>query len=132
MLVEIGQMGPRDPIFANRMSENRTALAVATSRIDRLETQLSRGSQKITAETVGRFGALLSAKLRDDDPTLRTAYLRMLVSDVTVATDKILIYGPRAALENGVANGVPRLEGTMPIFDRKWCRKSTHIQILRF
>ncbi len=57
----------------------------------------------------------------DDDPTLRTAYLRMLVSDVTVATDKILIYGPRAALANGVTSGVPRLEGAVPIFDRKWC-----------
>ncbi len=72
-------------------------------------------------ETVDRFGALLSAKLRDDDPTLRTAYLRMLVSDVTVSTDQILIYGPKATLENGVANGVPRLEGTVPVFDRKWC-----------
>lgn len=122
VLVETGQIGPRDPIFANRMSENRTALAAASARIDTLETQLSRGSRKITAETVNRFGALLSAKLRDDDPTLRTAYLRMLVSDVTVSTDEILIHGPKTALENGVANGVPRLEGTVPIFDRKWCR----------
>ena len=114
-------MGPRDPIFANRMSENRAALAVATSRIDTLETQLSRGSRKITADTVDRFGALLSAKLRDDDPTLRTAYLRMLVSDVTIATDEIIIFGPKAALANGVANGIPRLKGTVPVFDRKWC-----------
>lgn len=121
VLVETGQMGPRDPIFANRMSANRAALAAASSRIDTLETQLSRGSRKITAETVDRFGALLSARLRDDDPTLRTAYLRMLVSDVTVSTNEILIYGPKAALENGVANGAPRLEGTVPIFDRKWC-----------
>jgi len=45
------------------------------------------------------------------------------VSDVTVSTDQIFIYGPKAALENGVANGVPRLEGTVPIFDRKWCQK---------
>ncbi len=36
VLVETGQMGPRDPIFANRMSENRAALAAASSRIDTL------------------------------------------------------------------------------------------------
>lgn len=93
----------------------------ATARIDTLETQLARGVRRITARTVERFGALLSEKLRDTDPVLRTAYLRMLVSDVTVSTNRILISGPKAALENGVANGVPRLEGTMPIFDQKWC-----------
>ena len=121
VLVETGRMGPRDPIFAHRMDYNRSALTVATSRIDTLETQLSRGSRRITSETVERFGALLSAKLRDDDRTLRTAYLRMLVSDVIVSDKEIVIVGPKAALENGIASGVPRLEGSVPIFDRKWC-----------
>lgn len=70
---------------------------------------------------MARFGELLSTRLRDDDSTLRTAYLRMLVSAVTVSRDEIVISGPKAALENGVTNGIPRLEGTVPIFDRKWC-----------
>ncbi|URW74835.1 recombinase family protein [Sphingomonas donggukensis] len=122
ILVETGEMGPRDPIFAKRMGDNRAALAAATARIDALETQLARGSRRITGETVAKFGRLLSEKLRDDDPTLRTAYLRMLVSEVTISKGEILISGPRAALENGVTSGVPRLEGTVPIFDRKWCR----------
>lgn len=120
--METAEIGPRDPIFAARMSENRSALAAATARIDTLETQLARGSRRITEHTVARFGKLLSEKLRDDDPALRTAYLRMLVSDVTVSKDEIRISGPKAPLENGVANGVPRLEGTVPIFDREWCR----------
>ena len=115
-------MRPRDPEFARRMGDNRAALAASSSRIDTLETQLARGSRKITADTVARFGELLSAKLRDDDPTLRTAYLRMLVSAVTVSQDAIVILGPKAALENGVTNGIPHLEGTVPMFDRKWCR----------
>uniref|UniRef100_UPI0025EA9B78 hypothetical protein n=1 Tax=Sphingomonas sp. TaxID=28214 RepID=UPI0025EA9B78 len=122
VLVEEGVMGPRDPAFARRMGDNRGALAASSARIDTLETQLARGSRKITADTVARFGELLSLKLRDDDPMLRTAYLRMLVSSVTVSRDEILISGPKAALESGVTNGVPRLEGTVPIFDRKWCR----------
>ena len=121
ILVEEGVMGPRDPEFARRMGDNRAALAASSSRIDTLETQLARGSRKITADTVARFGELLSTRLRDDDSTLRTAYLRMLVSAVTVSRDEIVISGPKAALENGVANDIPRLEGTVPIFDRKWC-----------
>lgn len=120
--VEEGAISARDPIFAKRMADNRAALAAATSRIDTLETQLARGARRITAATVAKFGALLSEKLRDDDPTLRTAYLRMLVSDVSVSRDEVVISGPKAALENGVANGVPQLEGTVPIFDQEWCR----------
>ena len=119
--METAEIGPRDPIFAARMSENRSALAAATARIDTLETQLARGSRRITENTVARFGKLLSEKLRDEDPALRTAYLRMLVSEVTVSKGEIRISGPKAALENGVTNGVPRLEGTVPIFDREWC-----------
>lgn len=89
------------------MADNRAALAAATSRIDTLETQLARGVRRITATTVAKFGALLSEKLRDNDPTLRTTYLRMLVSDVSVSRYEVVISGPKAALENGVANGVP-------------------------
>lgn len=122
VLVETGQMGPRDPIFAKRMDENRSALAAATSRIDTLETQLAKGSRKITPTSVKRFGELLSTKLRDNDSALRTAYLRMLVSNVTVSKEQIVITGPNAVLENGVCNGAPRLEGMVPIFDREWCR----------
>lgn len=79
----------------------------------------------ISAGTVTRFGELLSSKLRDDDPMLRTAYLRMLVSNVVVSNDAIVISGPKAALENGIADGVPRPEGTVPIFDRKWCARQS-------
>ncbi len=121
ILVETGEMRPRDPIFAKRMGDNRAALAAATARIDALETQLAKGSRRITDAKVAKFGKLLSEKLRDDDPTLCIAYLRMLVSEVAVSKDQVLISGPKAALENGVTSGIPCLEGTVPIFDRKWC-----------
>lgn len=122
ILVEEGAIGPRDPAFAERMATNRAALTAASARIDTLEAQLARGSRRITEETVAKFGELLLAKLRDDDPALRTAYLRMLVSDVRVSREIIVISGRRAALEKGVSSGIPRLEGTVPIFDREWCR----------
>lgn len=102
------------------MGDNRAA----TTRIDALETQHARGSRRITNETVAKFGRLLSERLRADDPTLRTAYLRMLVSKVTVTKDQILISGPKAALENGVSSGVPCLEGAVPICDRHGAPRS--------
>ncbi|WP_442681583.1 recombinase family protein [Sphingomonas sp. ASY06-1R] len=121
VLVEQGVMGPRDPAFAERMAFNRAQLASLTSRIDTLETQLARGSRRITEQTVDRFGALLKAKLREDDPTLRSSYLRMFVSEVRVSESEIAICGPTAALEAGVATGLPRGGKVVPIFDREWC-----------
>ena len=124
ILVEEGTIGPRDPAFAERMGANRAQLAALSSRIDTLETQLARGSRRITEKTIDKFGALLSAKLRDDDPALRGAYLRMFVSEVRVLDSEIAISGPTAALEAGVATGLPRGGKAVPIFDREWCRPS--------
>ena len=119
--VEEGAIGPRDPIFAERMAVNQTALASATSRIDALETQLARGPRRITETKVDRFGALLAAKLRDDDPVLRAAYLRMFVGDVSVSDKEIVISGPTAALETGASSATPRTSPAVPSFDRGWC-----------
>jgi hypothetical protein len=45
-LIEEGIMKPRDPEFAQRLSENRQAVSAISSRIDVLESQLARGSRK--------------------------------------------------------------------------------------
>lgn len=85
ILVEDEIMHPRDPVFASRMAENRTKLASILARIDILEAQLVRGARQIDKHTVDRFGELLSARLRADDPSLRSAYLRMFVAEVRVS-----------------------------------------------
>ncbi|WP_239807199.1 hypothetical protein [Croceicoccus hydrothermalis] len=69
-----------------------------------------------------KFSQQLSAKIHDEDRTLRSAYLRMLVSEVRVSKDRVTITGSKSVLERGLAKGLPRLEGSVPIFDRKWCR----------
>lgn len=126
ILVEEGTIGPRDAVFAERMAANRAQLAALSSRIDTLEAQLARGSRRITPQTIDKFGTLLSAKLRDEDPALRSAYLRMFVSEIRVSEREIAISGPTAALEAGVATGLPRKGKAVPIFDREWCQKRNH------
>ncbi len=120
-LLENPNMKAQGDIFLNRIAKNQSALAAASSRIDTLETQLATGARKITNQTIDRFGKLLSAKLNDDDPALRKAYIRMFVSEVSVSPEGIIISGPTGALENGISKGAPRLEATVPIFDREWC-----------
>ena len=121
-LIEEGIMKPSDPEFAQRLANNREAVAAISSRIDVLESQLARGSRKITPAVLEKFSEQLSAKLREDDSEPRKAYLRMLVSKVEVSKDRITITGPKSVLERGLAKGLPRLEGSVPIFDQKWCR----------
>jgi site-specific DNA recombinase len=77
---------------------------------------LTRGSRKITPETIAKFTKLYRAKLDDSDSTLRKAYLRMLVSKVEVSDKGVLITGPKPVLGRGLARGLPRLEASVLIF----------------
>ncbi|MGB7408295.1 MAG: recombinase family protein [Pontixanthobacter sp.] len=120
-LIEEGIMKPSDPEFAARLSDNRTAVTAITSRIDVLESQLARGSRKLTPVVLDKFSKQLSEKLRDEDSSLRSAYLRMLVSKVEVSDQEVIISGSKTVLERGLATGLPRLEGSVPIFDQQWC-----------
>ncbi len=120
-LIEEGIMKPGDPEFAARLSDNRTAVTAMTSRIDVLESQLARGSRKITPAVLDKFSKQLSEKLRDEDSSLRSAYLRMLVSKVEVSDQEVIISGSKMVLERWLAKGLPRLEGSVPIFDQQWC-----------
>ena len=72
-LIEDGVMKASDPKFANRLTENREAVVALTSRVEVLESQLARGSQKITPEVLQKFAQQLREKLHDEDSTLRTA-----------------------------------------------------------
>ena len=121
-LIEDGVMKPSDPEFANRLAENRETIAAITTRIEVIESQLARGSRKITPAVIEKFSKQVVEKLRDEDNTLRSAYLRMFVSEVSVSDQGIQISGSKSVLERGLAKGLPRLEGSVPIFDQKWCR----------
>ncbi|WP_137681731.1 hypothetical protein [Aurantiacibacter suaedae] len=63
-LIEKGITKPRDSAFAQRLSDNREAVAAIASRIDVLENQLVRGSRKITSAVLERrAGKILVASI---------------------------------------------------------------------
>lgn len=68
-IVETGQLNARNPLFVQRLADNKSAQARATARIKSLEAQLSRGKRKLTAETIAKFSQLIREKLRNDDNT---------------------------------------------------------------
>jgi|694.fasta_scaffold41810_5 site-specific DNA recombinase len=120
-LIEEGHMNARDHAFAERLATNKQAQAAAGERVTTLESQLHMGNRKITPETIAKFSALISRKLRGNDSMLRTAYTRMFVAKVTVSQTQIVICGPKSALEAGVAKDNLTPSGLVPSFDQKWC-----------
>lgn len=120
-LIEEGLMSAKDPVFAQRLADQRGKKAQLIGTIAGLERQMMRGSKKITPETVSRFGDMITRKLQGNDPALRKAYVRLLVDKVEVNTTEIRILGSKAALEHAVLSD--RIAaGQVPSFDRDWCR----------
>ncbi|GGI83011.1 hypothetical protein GCM10007973_19390 [Polymorphobacter multimanifer] len=119
-LIEEGLMSAKDPEFAKRMSERRIEKARLDATISGLERQMIRGAKRITPEIVEKFGGMVAAKLRDPDPKLRKAYVRLLVDRVEVNASEIRIIGSKSALEHAVLD--PQVAaGRVPSFDREWC-----------
>ena len=64
---------------------------------------------------------MLRKKMRSDESSLRSSYLKMFVSNVSVSDHEIVISGPMSSLENCVSVGLPVKVGAVPSFDRVWC-----------
>jgi site-specific DNA recombinase len=120
-LIETGAMSARDPAFAERLAVRKSTLSIATSRVESLERQLSSGKRQITSHAIARFGEFMREQLRGPDPALRSAYVRLLVQEVTLSDTAITIRGSKAAIEHALVKEEKPLQGVVPIFDRKWC-----------
>ena len=56
---------------------------------------------------------------------MRRAYVRLLVSNVTVNDNEIVIAGSKAALENAAQKDIPEACAAVPICDQQWCAYRT-------
>ena len=114
-------MSVRDPIFAAKLAEANASIASLSETERSLAGQLGNASNQITDEAIQRFGEALRANIMAENSAVRRAYVRLLVSSVTVNDNEIVIAGSKAALENAAQKGNPATCGPVPSFDRKWC-----------
>ena len=119
-LVEQGLASPSDRHFAERLTHHRQRIAALTADIGSLERQLASRQRRITPDVIGRFGKLLSRGLRGDSSSLRQAYVRLLIDEVTVEADKVQIRGSRKALERAVIATAASGGAKVPSFAREW------------
>jgi site-specific DNA recombinase len=120
-LLEEGLMSPKDPQFAERLTQHRQNVAQLGASARSLTLQLERGPQRISEETIAKFGNLISEQLRGGNPALRKAYVRLLIDNVRVDNQTIHIQGSKAALESAVVRDGDAAISMVPGFDRKWC-----------
>lgn len=99
-IVEEGMMSVRDPVFAAKLAEANASIAALGDTERSLASQLGSASGQITDEAIQRFGTALRAQIMARNTTMRRAYVRMLVSNVTVKDDDIVIVRSKAALEH--------------------------------
>jgi len=110
----------KDRTFADLLADTRSRIASLTATIDIIEAQLRSGHRRITPEVVDRFGALVREKLRGNEPALRRGYVRLFVSEVTLAPHEIRITGSKQALARAVS--IISADGQLvPSLDREWC-----------
>lgn len=119
-LVESGLASPSDRDFAERLTHHRQRIAALKTDITSLERQLASSQRRITPDVIGRFGKLLRDGLRADNPSLRQAYTRLLIDEVTVETDRVQIRGSRKALERAVIATAASGGTKVPSFARQW------------
>lgn len=117
-LVEQGHASPSDRDFADRLTHHRQRIATLSADIASLERQLATSQRRITSDVIGRFGELLKAGLRGDNPALRQAYTRLLIDEVVVEEQQVHIRGSRKALERAVVATAASARTKVPSFAR--------------
>ena len=104
------------------MAHNQPRKSALKAEEKSLELQLSRSKARIDERMIEDFAKRISKAMRQGDPKLRAAYVRLLARKVELTNDEVRIFGTKDALEKAlIAMANPEF-GEVPIFDRGWCR----------
>ncbi|WP_298670938.1 recombinase family protein [uncultured Sphingomonas sp.] len=118
-LVELGELGTHDPQLRQRLQNHNARLANLAVEIRSLEQQLAMPRRNITPTILDRFAAVVREGLRDEDPMLRKAYVRLLADEIVVTSESVLIRGSRQALEHAIFGGTDASDGVLT-FIQDW------------
>ncbi|MCE7796553.1 hypothetical protein LWE61_08250 [Sphingobium sufflavum] len=121
----------KDTVFANKLAESRASISALMETERNLASQLENSGEQIDEAALARFGAMLRREITQSNSEFRRAYVRLLVSNITVNDNEITITGSKAALENAVRKGDPAACAAVPSFDRKWCPEEDFASHLR-
>ncbi len=110
---------------ASSASKFGVTLAVEMSG---LQKRIAGGDPTITPDKIAAFADLLRDKLRNGPPDLRQAYVRLVMSEVTVKDKEIPISGSKEILARAATNGLDKAAPGVLSFAREWrARKDSNL-----
>lgn len=122
MTIESGAMRPDDPLFVQRMAHNKARKAALETDVQSLDRQIANSKVQINEEMIGAFAGKMAQALRDEKSRFRAEYIRLFIERVDLSDNEIRIRGTKAALERALIHSQISGDGSVPIFDREWCR----------
>ena len=121
-LYEKGLMELDDPLFQDRLTAAKDARRASHEELEMAKAASVTGNPTITPAKIKKLADAMKLALRDGDPAIRKAYLRLFVGKIIVAKKEIRITGPTAAIERAAsAEGRSDPGGMVPSFVREWC-----------
>lgn len=118
--IEAGLISLDDAGLKDRLQQARTRLSAIQETIHALERQTTGGKADVTPAKVAAFGRLLGDSLRSGPPTLRKAYLRLLVERIDLNDDQIRMIGPIGQLERALETKDFQAMPMVPSSVREW------------
>ena len=85
-----------------------------------LEKRMGNGEPAITPDKIAAFAALLSDKLRNGQPDIKQAYVRLIMREVSVGDKEIRISGSKAIPARATSDGFHKAAPEVLSFVRDW------------
>ncbi len=110
-----------DPKFRERLTGAKDARRAAQEKLESAKAAKCTGSPSITPARIRKLAEAMNAAMRNAEPALRKAYLRLFVDRIVIADKDIGITGPTAGIERTAAQqGQDASPAMVPSFVRDW------------
>ena len=85
-----------------------------------LQKRIATGEPTITPDKIAAFAALLKDKLKNGQPDLKQAYVRLVMREVSVKDKEIRISGSKAVLARAASANLDKAVPGVLSFVREW------------
>ena len=119
-LVESGAMEPDDPALKERLVGLRLQKTELDREIIRLQESLHSGELTLTSEKLATLSVEMRKRLAEGPQELRQAYMRLILSTVTVGQHNVRLEGSPAVLEDLARKGASKSLPEVLSFAQGW------------
>jgi hypothetical protein len=107
-------------LFRDTLSNYERDLDELKRRETALDHRREIAHDLLTPRNLARFSKAVRERLHNSDSAFRKSYMRQFVDRVEVDDEEVRIFGPEAALLQGLATGPSPSACPVPGFDTKW------------